>query len=89
MADRRTLHKTKLDDFKLYLDSHGIAYRPGKGDYQVLQVQTGKGWQSIYGKNNMTEHFSVQDKLMPTVRLFLNSSKKSKKQTVVNITQPL
>jgi len=42
MANRCTLHKTKLEDFKAFLDSEGIKYRPGKGFYQVLQVQTEK-----------------------------------------------
>ncbi len=77
MANRCTLHKTKLNEFKNYLNSKGIAYRDGKGDYQVLQVQTGDGWQSVYEKNNMPEHFSVQDKLMPTVRKFLTDQSKN------------
>jgi hypothetical protein len=73
MANRCTLHKTKLDDFKEYLNSQGIAYRDGKGDYQALQVLTPKdGWQCIYIKHKMPEHFSVQAKLMPVVRQFLN-----------------
>lgn len=36
MANRNTLHISKLEDFKKYLDKNGIAYRPGKGPYQVL-----------------------------------------------------
>jgi len=31
MADRATLHKSKLEDFKEYLNLRGIAHRPGKG----------------------------------------------------------
>lgn len=76
MANRDTLHINKLDDFKKYLDSQGIAYRPGKGAYQVLQVQTSKhGWQCIFKRHNMPEHYSINDKLYPLVRQFLNANK--------------
>lgn len=78
MADRCTLHKTKLESFKKYLDSQGISYREGKGDYQALQVKTGRhGWQCIYEKNEMPEHYSVQDKLMYLIREFLVDQKKN------------
>ena len=78
MANRCTLHKTKLEDFKSFLDSLGIAHRPGKGDYQVLQVQTEKhGYQVVFEKSNMPEHYSVNDKLMPIVRRFLDHQSKN------------
>jgi len=76
MANRCTLHISKMDDFKEYLTSKDIAYRPGKGTYQVMQVLTPRhGWQCIYERNNMPEHFTVQDKLMPIVFKFLEQSR--------------
>ncbi len=64
MANRRTLHKTQLEEFKRYLEGRGIAYRKGKGSYQALQVMTlNNGWQCVYERNDMKEHFTIQDKL--------------------------
>ena len=72
MANRCTLHKNKLADFKEYLDNNGTAYRPGKGIWQVLQVLTpNAGWQCIYERMDMPEHYTVQDRLMPIVFSFL------------------
>lgn len=73
---RNTLHKTKLEAFKAWLDYKWIPYREGKGKWQVLQVFTNEyGWQCIFSKLNAPEHFSVNEKLMPTVRKFLNETK--------------
>ena len=72
MANRCTLHKDKLDDFKQFLNDRGIAYRPGRGAYQALQVFTElSGWQCIHSRADMPEHYTVQDKLMPLVRRYL------------------
>lgn len=68
---RCTLHKTHLEEFKQFLADEGIAYRNGKGPYQILQVQTHQdGWQVVFVKREMPEHFSVNSKLMPIVNLF-------------------
>ena len=73
---RCTLHIDKLEAFKDYLNSQGIAHRAGKGDWQVLQVLTPKsGWQVVHKRSDMPEHYTVQDKLMPIVRDFLKTSK--------------
>ena len=76
MANRNTLHINKLGAFKKYCDSQGIAYRSGKGDWQKLQVLTKKhGWQCIYERMDMPEHYTIQDKLYPIVRKFLNDKR--------------
>jgi len=76
MANRNTLHINKLEAFKKYLDSQGIAYRPGKGIWQILQVMTLKhDWQCIYERMDMPEHYTVQDRLFQTVRAFLKANK--------------
>ena len=69
------LHKSKLDAFIAYLDANNIGHRPGKGDYQVLQVLTAKGWQVVFRKSDMPEHFTVNKALVPTVRRFIGESK--------------
>ena len=73
MPDNRCcLHKTKLEEFKAWLNDEGLAHRPGKGEWQALQVQTpDAGWQVVFLKASMPEHFSVNEKLMPLVRRFI------------------
>lgn len=76
MAIRNFLHINKLEDFKHYLYEHDIPYRNGKGYYQVLQVLTkDHGWQCIYSRHDMPEHYTIQDRLYPLVRRFLDSTK--------------
>jgi hypothetical protein len=65
-----------LDSFKEWLNGEGIAHRPGKGQYQALQVLTpNHGWQCIHSRLDMPEHYTVQDKLMQLVRSFLADAK--------------
>jgi len=76
MANRNTLHKDRLGKFIAYLDAQGIAHRPGKGTWQVLQVMTKHaGWQCIHSRMNMPEHYTIQDQLYPLVREFINYSR--------------
>lgn len=73
MTNKRcTLHKTHLDDFKYWLrEIKQIPYRDGKGEYQVMQVLTANyGWQVVFRKAEMPEHFSVNEKLVPIVNEF-------------------
>ena len=73
---RCALHKTKLEEFKEWLNDQGIAHRPGKGDYQVLQVLTDShGWQVVFAKNEMPEHFTVNKALMPLLSQFFARKK--------------
>lgn len=76
MANRCILHKKHLEKFKQYLLKRGIAFRAGKGRYQVLQVHTHQyGFQCIYDRHDAIEHYTVQDRLIPTVRDFLRQLK--------------
>lgn len=77
MATRNYLHISKLDDFKGWLQSKNFSYRSGKGDWEVLQVDTGKVWAKIYRRADMPEHFTVQDVLMPIVRAFMADKQKT------------
>lgn len=80
MSDHKnTLHRDKLEAFKTWLDSKGIKHRPGKGNYQVLQVETKRdGWQCVFDKDSETsEHYSVNRALMQTVRQFIRETRRS------------
>lgn len=71
MAARNLLHKSKLEDFKKFLDSEGISHFETKADYQVLQVQIGKQKFAIYEKLNSKEHYTVPVQLIPLVVKFV------------------
>lgn len=89
MSNRNLLHKSKLEDFKNWLDLKGILHRAGKGSFQVLQVMTHKGWQVVFDKHT-EEHFTVNEVLMPTVIKFVRESKTTKpKGDVVELLQAL
>ena len=75
-ADRQLLHKNKVEDFKAWLDACGIRHRPGKGDYEVLQVFRADGcWFKLYRRNHMPEHVTVQGPLVNLVREYIASKK--------------
>lgn len=77
MADRCTLHVNKLEAFKVWLQDNDFDYRPGKGEYQVLQVQTKRhGWQVVFKRADMPEHYSINDKLYPIVKRFIKEGRR-------------
>ena len=76
MANRQTLHLSRFEAFKAFLVENNIAFRPGKGAWQALQVLTDEhGWQCIHSRADMPEHYTVQDKLMPLVNRFLHNNR--------------
>ena len=80
MANRNTFHKKHMAEFKGFLAGQGIPYRGGRGVWQELQVMTpGHGWQCIFSRADMPEHYTVQDKLYPLVRSFIRKRKEVKK----------
>ena len=73
MAQRALLHKDKVDDFALWCEEKGIATRPGKGEWEMLQVNFPAGqWNKVYARANMPEHTTVQETLVPLVRAFID-----------------
>lgn len=60
------LTKDTLEQFKAWLDSKGIVHRPGKGEWQVLQVFVEDcGFQVLF--INKHRKFTANDKLYPTI----------------------
>ena len=76
---RNTLHKTHLEPFKDWLrEVVQIPYRDGKGSFQVMQVLTPEdGWQTVFYRIHMPEHFSVNEKLMPIIHDFYRYRKQN------------
>lgn len=73
---RNLLHKKHLDEFKSWLQGRGVPHRPGKGDWQVLQVEVQGVWYAVYKRAFMPEHLTVAgNKLEKLVRKFYDDQK--------------
>lgn len=73
MADRRTLHINKLEDFKKWLVKDGWRIEEPKGIYEVLRARK-PGRQHlllIYKKDSAKEHLSFMDRDAGVIRAFL------------------
>ena len=73
--DRALLHKDKLESFKSWLDFKGREHRPGRGEWQLLQIKNGSGWQVLFSRANMPEHVTVPEPLIPLVRAFIREGR--------------
>jgi hypothetical protein len=76
MANRATLHLTKLGRFQDYLEAKGYISCQTKGTYEALRMLNPslEGPQRtviVFFKGEAKEHFSVQDKDADLLRAFL------------------
>lgn len=72
-SNRSTLHVNNLAEFKAFLASRSIATRPGKGEYQLFQVEyPGTNWNVVFFRLG-TEHLTANKALMPIVEEFFNT----------------
>ena len=80
MADRHTLHISKLDDFKKWLVKDGWEIEEPKGIYEVLRArkQGRKHPLIVYKKADAKEHLSIMDRDYPVVGAFLRDAGKPK-----------
>jgi hypothetical protein len=73
---RNMLHKKHLADFTQWLEDKDYPIRPGKGDWQVLQVFIGGNWYAVYERLFMPEHLTAAgNKLEKLVRRFYDEHK--------------
>lgn len=73
MANRNMFHKSKLEEFKKYLESKDIEWRETPADFQVMQVKTHAGWSPVFYRHT-GDHYTVQWELLATVRDFIKQS---------------
>ena len=75
MANRCTLHKTKLEAFKSFLDSEGIIYKnhPEVGGITFILMPTDK-WAYIHEYEEDLSYCTFSDDLFPIVDRFLNKN---------------
>jgi hypothetical protein len=58
MADRATLHLTKLDEFSAFAATRGYVREPAKGDYEVLRLRRGEEPPLLYYRRH-GDHASI------------------------------
>lgn len=73
---RNLLHKSKLDEFKSWLNSQDIPQREPRGQFEVLQVQIkAPQWFCLWERLDAKEHYTVDRRLEPTVHRFIRESR--------------
>ena len=80
MANRHTLHISKLEDFKEWLVKDGWEIEETKGIWEVLRARK-SGRQNplmVYRKADAKEHLSIMDRDSDVVGAFLRDCKKTK-----------
>lgn len=80
MANRHTLHISKLEDFKKWLVKDGWEIEEPKGIWEVLRARK-SGRQNpliVYRKADAKEHLSIMDRDSGVVGAFLRDCKKTK-----------
>ena len=80
MANRHTLHISKLEDFKKWLVKDGWEIEEPKGIYEVLRARK-YGRQNpliVYTKADVKEHLSVMDRDSGIIGAFLRDCRKPK-----------
>lgn len=77
MANRHTLHKSRLHDFAKWLVSEGWEIKGAKGFYEVLRATKGKRTIIVYERLDAKEHCSLADRDYPIVKRFLREWKKA------------
>ncbi len=73
---RNLLHKSKLAIFIEWLDANGVAHRPPRGDYQVLQIKMHNFvWMCIFDRDVAPEHYTNDRRLNVLIRRFIKETK--------------
>lgn len=71
----QVLLKKDLEAFKQWLDANDIAHRPGKGEWQIMQVYVeGHGFQVLFTNKRPQAHYTSNDKLCSTIARFYHAS---------------
>lgn len=74
---RCLLHKNQLDAFLAWCEEKGIPTRAPSGVFQVAQVRAhATDWYCIYDRLDAPEHYTVDKRLEPTVRRFIQPKSK-------------
>lgn len=78
MADRHTLHKGDLENFKKWLVTHGWDILPTKGDHEVLRARR-DDWPRpllVYEKVDGGDHYSIDERDLRIYRTYFNEKRR-------------
>lgn len=76
MADRHTLHFSKLESFKNWLIKNDWEMKPlSKSQYEVLRATKNGKWVIVYVKDEATEHYSLTENSISVVNQWLRERK--------------
>ena len=80
MENRHTLHISKLEDFKKWLENDGWEIEEPKGIWEVLRArkQGRKNPLIVFQKKDAKEHLSIMDRDSGVIGAFLKDCKKPK-----------
>ncbi len=76
MARRNLLHKSKLEDFKNWLEFDGWTLEDTKGFYEVLRASKCKRKFILFSRLELKEHYSVRDADEGVVAAYIRNKKK-------------
>ncbi len=78
MANRSLLHRSKIEDFKSWLQEDGWQIEQPKGIYEVVRATKGTRKPLIvYTRDNKgKEHLTVQDRDLPVVRAYIRDRRR-------------
>ena len=78
MANRNLLHRNKLAEFCIWLNSKGITPIENPAQFQVIAWNVKSGPKPIIFNGKSSEHFSCNEASVPFVRDFINENKEPK-----------
>lgn len=79
MADRKTLHFSKLEEFKKWLVKNDWEIKPlSRSDYEVLRAKKDSDWVIVYKKDDATEHYSLTNNSIFVVNRWIRERKMRK-----------
>lgn len=83
---RCTLHRSKLEEFKLWCQENGYATRDGRGKspsnqsgYEVLQVFYKGHWFRIWDRLR-GDHYTTESRLIPLVHKYISTRNTGKRK---------
>ena len=78
--DRSVFHRSHLEPFKTWLDKERIQHRPGKGVWQILQVNHPRWKWLVIHENARPEHLTIDSRMGSMISRFLRDYKHDKDQ---------
>lgn len=80
MANRNTLHKSRLSEFRAWLQKQGYVVLKPKGTFEVLRWENriGKPMPILFDRSDALEHYTSNDAAFPFVKQFLRTKKQEK-----------